>query len=914
MKLQDLCKGALPPEIYSTWEKQGIVEALPLQQTAIEAGLFDGRSLLVVAPTSSGKTFLGEMLAFQKAVVGSRAIYLVPFKAIAEERHAEFTSRYRDNPSLGFRCIVSDRDHHESDADLLNGKYDVAILTYEKLSALLVANQGLLSTCSAVVIDEVQMISDENRGPGLELLLTKLRRLEPRCQLLALSAVLGRLNDFDRWLGAQLIREEKRPVELRIGIVGPDGRFSYREANSGKSSTENLVSGTLSALIAELTKRDEQVLIFSNTVRATNELAVRLADALHLPAATNAIRQLSDEADTETRETLLRVLRNGVAFHNSDCELPERLIVEGAFRSREIRVLVSTTTLSMGVNLPVDNVVLGDNGKWSRQGGRFVQIPWRVAEVKNMLGRAGRFGKSVTFGRGLILAETPAEVIQNQRRYLNAEVEPLSSALANTDVDTRVLAVVASGYASSVQEIEEFLFDTFAGLGWSGIRPQMNALISAGLKRCLELELIETDGAKIRATRLGGICAANNLSLETFKDLKEYVISATGFDALDASFAAARAAEVKDYVPRIRWDDPDRNFAVRTMMNARHAANKLVGLIQSVFSFMVENQATSHEAELTIANVCHTVLDSEKSMREICAAYRISGANLRNICEGVSWMVDVMAGIASALRPEIRMQFQELSACLIQRAPYSCRLLGDLPNYVSRDERIKLRARGIERTEQFLDLAPSELSGTMSPSKADRAMRTLNENRERSSAYWLRDHKRRLDALGFRTELIEKVYLAKDKELEVAVTELFNTGFAKLTAERIKEQRSGEPDQILLFPTGKKLSVQITAKESNAKFVDSKKAGDVISQSARFHVDGFVCIGRPDFEALAKEQAGHLGQKYNYKQLPISVLAELYVRVSERRISAQQAEEFIFEQRGYLSLAQLPSIAPQNPK
>jgi hypothetical protein len=88
--------------------------------------------------------------------------------------------------------------------------------------------------------------------------------------------------------------------------------------------------------------------------------------------------------------------------------------------------------------------------------------------------------------------------------------------------------------------------------------------------------------------------------------------------------------------------------------------------------------------------------------------------------------------------------------------------------------------------------------------------------------------------------------------------------------------------------------------------VDSKKAGDVVPQSARFHVDGFMCLGRPDFEALAREQAGHLAAKYNYKQLPVYILAELFVLVTEKRIEPNVAEDFILNQRGYLTLAQVP--------
>jgi helicase len=105
LRFEELCKVTFPPEVYAAWKKDGIVEALPVQQAAIGEGLFLGKSLLVIAPTSSGKTFLGEVLAVSQALNGSRAIYLVPYKAIAEERYSEFVSRYSDNPELEFRCI-----------------------------------------------------------------------------------------------------------------------------------------------------------------------------------------------------------------------------------------------------------------------------------------------------------------------------------------------------------------------------------------------------------------------------------------------------------------------------------------------------------------------------------------------------------------------------------------------------------------------------------------------------------------------------------------------------------------------------------------------------------------------------------------------------------------------------------------
>jgi len=900
------CGEHLPTELIEAWKSSRIVDALPIQKEAIEKGLLQGESMLIVAPTSSGKTFLGEIAATQHALRGSRAIYLVPFKAIAEERFGEFSERYRDNEAIGLRCIVSDRDHHENDAELIVGKFDIAILTYEKLAALLVAGKAILDVCGCIIVDEVQVVADPNRGTTLELILTKLRRLENRPQILCLSAVLGQLSGFDEWLGVTTIRATHRPVELRQGILGPADTFEYREWNSRTIGTEQITTPGLSKVVSHLVARGEQVLIFVASVRRTEELSKSLANSMALPAATNSIAALRDEADTETREILLETLRNGVALHSADCELPERLIVERGFRNGEIRVIVSTTTLAMGINMPVDNVILADNLRWTVLNGAWVQVPWPCAEVQNLLGRAGRFGQSTTFGRGIILAETPAEKRKFSHLYFESVPAPLKSAFMEQDIDRRVLDVVATGFANSEQEIASFLFDTFAGRTWLTSREPVEQLIHDGIKRCLELELFEREASgHIRATALGSICAAQHCSLETFSKIKEYVLSVTQFDHLDVAFAGARTSEVVDSIRRIKWDDPQRTLSIRERLNRSYTDNKLVGLIQKVFAFLIERPTQTPKPEFTIAAVCEEILQSDRPLREICRGFRISGGNLRQMCESVSWMVDIMKAISGVLRPELSVEFGEVSACLLKRAPVSCRLLDELPSYVSRDERIRLLAGGIQNTEQVLERAPSEFASIMSASKAEKVLDHLASTRNRTYDYWLRDHKRRLDKVGAQFGIIERAYSATGTDLEVVIDEMMNTDFIEATPQRITDQNTGEPDLLLHFQDGVSFSIQVTAKDSNMKFVDSKKAGDVIPQSARFGVDGFICIGRPDFETLARENAGPLGAKYNYKQVPVFVLCELFVLFSERRYSASHITKVIREARGYIDVRRL---------
>ncbi len=336
-----------PPEIIKTWEQAGYDNLLPVQEDAINKGVLERTSLLI-APTSCGKTFIGEMAAVAHALRGKRTLYLVPFKAIAEEKYSDFSEKY-SGENIGFIIHISDRDHHQNDSNIQIGNYDIAILTYEKLSSLLVTNAGMLDVCDCVIVDEVQLIMDRDRGGNLELLLTKIKVIAKNIQLIALTHGTAWVNGFDQWLGVEVIRRRDRPVDLRQGIILPDGMFEYREWNSNRIGKETFPSNSLEKVVRFLLDQGEQVIVVRNSVSQARDTAIYLANTFtFLPAASSAIRFLSAEADTETKDALLPILRHSIAFHHADCELGERRIVEESFRQGEIKVIVSTTTLFNG--------------------------------------------------------------------------------------------------------------------------------------------------------------------------------------------------------------------------------------------------------------------------------------------------------------------------------------------------------------------------------------------------------------------------------------------------------------------------------------------------------------------------------------------------------------------------------------
>jgi helicase len=222
-------------EVIDIWKKSYGEFLLPIQEKAIvRHNVLGGRNLIIFAPTSSGKTLVGEIVSVHYAMAKKRAVYLVPMKALAEEKYHHFSETYG---GLGVKTIISTHDRKEYDQDLERKEFHIAVVVFEKLNALLVKNPNLLEGIGLVVTDELQMMGDESRGAGLELLLTKILGSPFKPQLLGLSAVLGDAEDLARWLKAELLIDTRRPVELRKGILSRN-LFSYLEHNSGIEGEE----------------------------------------------------------------------------------------------------------------------------------------------------------------------------------------------------------------------------------------------------------------------------------------------------------------------------------------------------------------------------------------------------------------------------------------------------------------------------------------------------------------------------------------------------------------------------------------------------------------------------------------------------------------------------------------------------
>lgn len=449
----------IEPPVRAILEAQGIGELYPPQAEAL-GPVLAGESVLLACPTASGKSLVAYLGLVRAARRRRTGLYLVPLRALAQEKHEELQAF----ESLGLRVGISIGDFDLPSAAL--EKLDVLVATSEKADGLLRRGSPWLDRLGCVVADEVHLLRDPDRGPTLEVSLTRLRRAHPELQVIALSATVGNSEELAAWLGARHIASEFRPVPLRSGVYR-DGGITFTDL------TTRRIPGPgepLPRLVRQVIEEGGQALVFVNTRRASEQVAEALAPTVRAlldregraraASARDDLGQVSEE-DTEGLRRLGHLVPDGVAFHNASLTNPERRVVERAFRDRTLKALVATPTLAAGINLPARRVIVRDTHRYDdRVGG---QAPIPALEIQQMCGRAGRprFDRE---GEAVLLARSVEEEERMLEDYLSAPPEQVRSRLAaEPALRMHLLALVASGEVGSEAELEAFFRATFYG-------------------------------------------------------------------------------------------------------------------------------------------------------------------------------------------------------------------------------------------------------------------------------------------------------------------------------------------------------------------------------------------------------------------------------------------------------------------
>ena len=912
MKTDDLINYGIPQSIVDIWKQEEGKELFPIQEQAIKEGkVLEGESLLIVAPTSSGKTFVGEIACCRKALEGMTAILLVPFKAIAEEKFWNFSQKYNE---YGIRVVISTGDHREYDADIKLGNFGVSIFTYEKLSALLVTNPEILENCGLIVVDEIQMMMDKTRGGGLELLLTKFIQIRQDIQFIGLSAVLDRLNDFDKWLNCKVITSYKRPVELRDGIYLPSGTLHYREWNSKVKGKERFPSCThtdlesiLDHLVGFLVGNGEQVLIFRNTVDSTVETAKRITkELLNIAPATNTLMELNTLEDTGAKGDLQDTLRKSVAFHNSDLTVEERLLIEKGFREGEIKVVCSTSTLSMGVNLPAKTVIIPDLTKWEfdERIRRTMQIPITTAEYRNMAGRAGRVAYEDEFGRSILIAISQRDYDSYYQKYIIGPTESFISRFGDTPIDLQVLDLASSGLCKSEEEIMEFLSSTYAGFKkWSSdlIKRQISKMISESIRKCCQYNLLEKDSSgTILSTALGKTCASKGVSVDTFDFFRKWLEEQESLELLDILFTVSLVEESG----KVRFTMSTNEYRSGIYIQRLDELLDRIGASKSSHDFL-QNWNFMHldyenTKRLKMALTIFEWINAHKT-REIEKSYRVGAGAIRNVAANMTWLIDTLAAIAAHIRPDLSGELEILADRVLYGVKEEGLFLARLNvQGLGRESIHRLLEAGYTTEDQIMDTNISDFQGIISHTQALRLRESIEKRVRNSLERRKREHIRRIDQCKGNSILIKNLYEFEGKQLEMVVDDLFKPPFWSLPFERVTEQKEGEPDHLMYDHDGNIFVVQVTAKKEEGQ-IKMKKAVEVIGQSAKFSPKGYIVIGRPEFHELAiKNARDHAKGGTNFKLITIFVLCEIYVRFIEGKLSPQSVEHIFLEEKGII--------------
>ena len=286
----------LPAKTLGRYAAAGVRELFEWQVHCLTAGgcsALRGGSLVYSAPTSGGKTMVAELLMLRRLALRTRGgrgtiFFVVPFVSLAEEKAQHFRSTWAD---LG----VGVRVYHGDDGSTtpLTADVAVAVCTIERANIMLnrLLDDGRGEQLSMVVVDEVHMMSDKQRGFLLEVLLTKVKYLlGARVQVVAMSATLPNLADLSGWLGAALYSTDHRPVHLQVQVChkrqlwdvtladGAAAESLSREvaAVSGSAGGEADPEGWM-GLCAETVRSQRSVLLFCPSRSRCEQCALRLA-------------------------------------------------------------------------------------------------------------------------------------------------------------------------------------------------------------------------------------------------------------------------------------------------------------------------------------------------------------------------------------------------------------------------------------------------------------------------------------------------------------------------------------------------------------------------------------------------------------------------------------------------------------
>jgi len=890
MNVEELGKYGVPESVITKLKELNFSELTEVQKLSVEKGLFERKNLVISAPTNTGKTFIGELaiLAAAKRIEKRKTFYLTPLKAIAEEKFEEFREKYSE---WGLQVAISTGERSEYDANLI--EYDLIIATYEKLNSLLIKNPELINEIGVVIVDELQMIDDEERGVDLEILLTKIMyNTKSSPQIIGLSATIPNAKDLGEWLKAEVIETQKREVELREGIIYTgdtdikfegytlkSGDFLYREFNTGNMNVERgLNIHTFDGLI-NISQR-EQIIIFESTRPKAEELALRISK--HLSPSGDVTRWIEKidalvESTPSTRK-LKKCMLNGVAFHHAGLLPEEKRIVEEAFESGDIRVICSTLTLGAGVNTPAKTVIIMSTKFGDRRS-------IKSRDYKNMSGRAGRIRYHDDFGRSVLFAKNEKDFERYWQGYINSKAEKIESRISKRDnIEFSILNLFASGVCKNVKELIRFIENTFFGCIYyqkteQPFRQAFEESIPKQIQRLIKIGMLEDANGGIKATELGKRCAEEMISpcsahiiFQALKKINE------GGSVDDYNALIEPIIHLACCTPDARLLYPPRYEQEKKEIFIYWDANK------NKYLFHPNEEGTILKATKTTQMLLRWIDGVLYSDLEGFAPQGI----IKNIGENISWIIKSMKRIAEPPLFNFAEEFYKFLERLSNRVKYGVHdnavniMKLNIPA-IHRHRAMHLADAGYTSLELLINAKIEDLEKVKGISRKlaitikEYIERFIGDENERKRQYFVR----RAKELGRDSTIIERLFTETGDNFSKVCAELFKD-YLEIPCNFIGDLSPHEPDCLIETEEGK-IIVECKRKTGN-KLVSAKEAEEILGKGAKYNPIAKVTIGYPDFGDVTKQNAS----RTKITLITHVTLAEMLLAYWEGKISKEK--------------------------
>ena len=619
----------VPEQIVDVLKKSGIAELYPPQVDAVRKGALDGKNLVLAIPTAAGKTLIAE-LCMLKSILNDngRCLYVVPLRALASEKYDEFKQKYGP---LGVKIGISTGDYDAADPRL--AQFDILIATSEKVDSLLRhRTKWLGSAISVVVLDEIHLINDPGRGPTLEILTARLRQLNPKMQVLALSATIQNSNEIADWLGAELVTSEWRPVPLREGVYC-QGKIEFGDKTTKTIGAQ--VRDELTALAADTVSDGGQALIFVGTRRSAQAVAIAASkniQKLLTQKESDSLAEIAESIEealgepTRTCKLLAECVRKGTSFHHAGLHHTQRKHIEDAFRKNLIKVISATPTLAAGVNLPSRRTVIRDYRRYEPP---FGSQNISVLEYKQMCGRAGR-PKYDKYGEAVLVAKTEAERDALFEDFIRAEPERIKSKLASEPaLRSHVLASIASGYVTSLKSMLDFIGQTFLAYQYEASR--VASIIERVLDFLKQEKMVIQRGERLSATPFGERVSMLYIDPMSAVVLRDGLKQATLIQPTELSFLHLICHTPNMELLYLR----SRDYADLDLFASNHAAEFLAPIPDQW------NEPEKYEyflAELKTVRMLQAWLD-EKFEDDIHEQFGVGAGDIRRIADTARWLL-----------------------------------------------------------------------------------------------------------------------------------------------------------------------------------------------------------------------------------------------------------------------------------